>query len=120
MSEEHAEPRPISELQVPVARSPRYQEVYANGVRFRISPIDCTLTFGMSPDIPGAPANLVQDEVSITFTHAFLKILPRNLTAVVEAIEKEIGPIRIPERNVPSKERITALTQALRETKLVE
>jgi hypothetical protein len=120
MSDEHSESRPIPEMQVPVARSPRYQEVYANGVRFRITPIDFTMTLGMSPDIPGAPANLVQDEVSVTFTHPFLKILTRNLVAVLTAIESELGPIKIPERNDPQQERITAMTQALRETKWVE
>jgi hypothetical protein len=120
MSEEHSESRPISELQIPVARSPRYQEVYANGVRFRVTPIDFTITFGMSPDLPGAPPNLVQDEVSVSLTHPFLKILTRNLVAVLTAIETELGPIKIPEKNEPQEERIAAMTQALRETKWVE
>ena len=113
-------PPQIQDVQVPVARSPRYQEVYANGVRMKMTPIDFTMTLGTSPDIPGAPPSLIQDEVSVTLTHSFLKILARNLTAFVEAIEQELGPIRIPERNLPQKERIDAMAQMLRSIKLVE
>jgi hypothetical protein len=121
MSDEHkSDSNTIPELQVPVARSSRYQEVYANGVRLRVTPIDFTMTLGTSPDIPGGPLNIIQDEVSVTLTHSFLKVLARNLSAVVQAIEEELGPIKIPERNIPQKERIAAMSQALRDAKLVE
>jgi hypothetical protein len=86
----------------------------------KITPIDFTMTLGTSPDIPGAPPTLIQDEVSITLTHSFLKVLARNLTAFVQAIEQELGPIRIPERNLPQRERIDAMAQMLRSIKLVE
>jgi hypothetical protein len=121
MSDERKPETPeIQDVQVPVARSSRYQEVYANGVRMKVTPIDFTITFGTSPDIPGAPPALIQDEVSVTLTHSFVKVLARNLTAFVQAIEQELGPIRIPERNMPQKERIEAMVQALRSIKLIE
>jgi hypothetical protein len=121
MSDEHRSGvSSIPEVQVPVARSPRYQEVYANGVRFRVSAIDFTMTLGTTPDIPGAPPNLIQDEVTVTLTHAFLKVLARNLSAVVNAIEQHLGPIKIPEKNNPQEERISAMSQAIKDTKFVE
>jgi hypothetical protein len=78
------------------------------------------MTLGINPDIPGAPANLIQDEASITLTHSFLKILSRYLEAIVKVIEQELGPIKVPEKNNPRQEQIDALAQALKETKLVE
>jgi hypothetical protein len=118
MSDEH-KPEP-QEVQVPVVRSSRYQEVYANGVRFRVTAIDFTMILGTTPDIPGAPPNLIQDEVSVTVTHSFLKVLARNLSAVVQAIEQKLGPIKIPEKNNPQEERIAAMTQVLRDARFVE
>jgi hypothetical protein len=106
--------------QIPVLRSPRYQEIYANGVRFRVTPIDFTMTLGSTPDILGAPPNIMQEEVSITLTHSFMKVLARHLNAAVDAIEKEIGPIRIEEKHNPRPEQLELLAQALKNTKFVE
>ena len=105
--------------QIPVLRSPRYQEVYANGVRFKVTPIDFTMTLGTSPDIPGM-ANLLQEEVAITLTYSFLKVLSHHLSGLVGAIEREIGPIKIDEKNDPKQEQFEAMAQVLRNTKFVE
>ena len=120
MSDERKPEVPIPPGQIPVARSPRYQEMYANSARFKVTAIDFTMTLGTTPDIPGAPAGLMQDEASITLTHSFLKVLARQLNAFVQAVEKELGPIRIEEKNNPTREQVESLVQALRTTKFIE
>jgi hypothetical protein len=85
-----------------------------------MSPIDFSITFGNNPDLPGAPANLMQDEVSVTLTHSFLKVLSRHLSRIIEVIEREIGPIKIQEKNNPTEEQMASLGQILRDAKFVE
>jgi hypothetical protein len=120
MSDERNSGTPTPPGQFPAIRSPNYRETYANGVRFRLRSVDITITLVTNPDIPGSPTNLIQDEVSITLTHPFLKILSRYLGAIVKTIEQELGPIKVPEANNPRQEQIDALAQALKDTKLVE
>lgn len=120
MSDERNSGTPIPPGQSPVIRSPNYRETYANGARFRLRSIDFTMTLATNPEIPGSPPNLIQDEVSITLTHPFLKILSRYLSAIVKTIEQELGPIKVPEANNPRQEQIDAWAQALKNTKLVE
>lgn len=103
MSGEQKSEVPTPPGQIPVIRSPRYQELYANAIRFKVTPIDFTMTLGTSPDIPGAPAGVMQDEASIILTHSFLKVLSRHLNAMVQAVEQALGPIRIEEKNNPNK-----------------
>jgi hypothetical protein len=120
MSDERKPDVPAPSGQITVTRSSRYQEVYANSVRFKLTPIDLTMTLGTTPDIPGAPVGIMQDEASITVTHSFMKVLARHLSALVQGVEKEFGPIRIEEKNNPKQEQIEAYFQALKTTKLIE
>ena len=104
----------------PIMRSSKYQEVYSNSVRVRLSTTDCTLTFGNSVDFPGAPPNLVQDEVTVFLTIAFLKSLSINLSAMVKAIEAEIGPIKFPRQGLASDESLVASVEIFRTHPLSE
>jgi hypothetical protein len=121
MSEEKTEDaNPPPAGQIPVLRSPRYQEFYANGVRLRLTPIDFTIIFGSTPSIPGAPDNIVQDEVSVTMTHSFMKVLSRHFSLIVQALEQELGPIKIQQRQQPQDETIAEMIQTIRQTPLIE
>lgn len=120
MSDERKPEAPTPPGQIPVLRSPAYREVYANGLRFRVTSIDFTMTLGITLNIPGAPPNIMQEEVSITLTHSFLKVLARHLNAVVSTIETEIGPIRIEEKNNPKPELFESIAQELKNVKFVE
>jgi hypothetical protein len=120
MSDEHKPEAPTPPSQIPVFRSTRYQEVYANAVRFKVTPIDFTMALGTTPDIPGAPPGVMQDEAAIILTHSFLKVLSRHLNAIVEAVEQALGPIRIEEKNNPQQENIAAMVESLRATTFIE
>jgi hypothetical protein len=85
-----------------IARSPRYQDVYANSVRVRISPIDCSIVFGSAIEIPGAPPGIVQEEVTVTMSLPFAKVLLLHLGKTVGAIEKELGNIKVPAKSLPT------------------
>ncbi len=38
----------------------------------------------------------VQEEVSVSMSHSFAKIMAASLTAAVAAVEKEVGTIKLP------------------------
>src|ERR1700730_9701049 len=116
MSDEHKPEGQTPLGQIPVIRSPRYQEFYANSLRFKVTPIDFTMTLGTTPDIPGAPPGVMQDEAAIILTHSFLKVLSRHLNAIVQAVEQALGPIRIEEKNNPKQENLAAMAESLRTT----
>jgi hypothetical protein len=103
-----------------VIRSQKYQEVYSNTVRVRITTTDCTLTFGNTVEFPGAPPNLIQDEVTLFLSIPFLKSLALNLGAIVKAIEAEIGPIKFARGGLPSDEIVAAAVEVFRTNPLSE
>jgi hypothetical protein len=122
MSDQHDQgqsPAP-QQLPPPVVRSQKYQEVYSNSIRVRLTTTDCTLTFGNTVEFPGAPPNLVQDEVTLFLSIPFLKSVSLNLSAIVNAIEAEIGPIKFHRSGLPSSEAVAAAVEVFRNHPLSE
>jgi hypothetical protein len=62
----------------------------------------------------------MQDEVAITLTHSFLKVLARHLSATVQVVEQVLGPIRIEEKNNPKPENKESLIENLSKITFVE
>ena len=86
----------------------------------RISPVDCSIVFGNAVEIPGAPPNLVQEEVTVTMTMPFAKVLFLHLAKTIEAIEKELGNIKVPTKNIPPDTIGDNVSKMLRENPLSE
>lgn len=100
-------------------RSPHYRLVYANAFGFRLSASDFCLTIANNAAMPGAPVNIVQEEIAIMMPLPQLKILAEHLTGIVQAVEDEIGAIRVPEKSKASKDKIEPILSSIREAKLV-
>src|SRR5438132_720451 len=78
-----------------IVRAQNFKECYSNTLRFRLTPTDCTITFGNQPDI-GAPVVIIQDEVTVTLTLSFLKTLAIDFSRTVTEIENALGePIKV-------------------------
>lgn len=103
--------------QIQIARSAFYREAYATNFRFRLSPVDFTITFATNTDILAVP---VQDEAAVTMSIPAAKILLLHLQRMIAEVEHEIGPIRIPKRSIPTEQQMQALLSALKENSLVE
>src|SRR5438034_10808785 len=80
----------------PVARASDYKAFYAGNFRIRITNIDTAVVFVGVADLPGGVVAL-QDEATATMSFPAMKILAEHLTMAVQAIEQELGPIRVPE-----------------------
>lgn len=103
----------------PVTRAPNFKECYSNTLRFRLSPIECILTFGSQPDI-GAGSAAIQDEVSVIMTLSFLKTLSINFGKSVAAIEGELGePIKVTQKGLITDEQLQMLVKGLRDNPLI-
>lgn len=86
-------------LNLPTAgfKAPEFRIIYVNAFRFRVSPADFMVTFGVQTDHPINPnLTAVKDEVAIALTLPHLKLLATHLTAAVTALEAQYGEITIP------------------------
>jgi hypothetical protein len=111
---------PMQPTQLPQAiRSPLYREIYTNGFRFRLSGVDFGMVICNSADIPGM-GPLVQDEVGINMSLPVAKILMRHLSEMINAIEKEVGVIRVPKAQLPTDEQTQRNVQSIRAAGLTE
>lgn len=91
------EPTPAPTAMAQVVRSDFFRIIYANIVRCRMSVYDLAITFGVYTDSPGAStANLAIEETQIVLAHAQAKYLRDTLDGLLNAFEKEIGPIPTP------------------------
>jgi hypothetical protein len=98
-------------------RSPYYRDAYANGFRFRLSPIDFAIVFSSNTDMGGV---VLQDEVGVNMSFQAVKILILHLEKAIKAIENEHGIIRVPRGSLPSEEQMHALMRSLRENPLTD
>lgn len=100
-------------------RSPLYREIYANSFRFRLSALDFGMVICNVADIPGI-GFLVHDEVGINMSLPVAKILMRHLSEMINAIEKEVGVIRVPKAQLPTDEQTQRNVQSIRDAGLTE
>ncbi len=70
-------------------------------------------------DFPGGIVAL-QDEATVTMSFAALKLLAEHLAMAVQAIEQELGPVRVPVAIRPSEQQKAMMLQALKSTPLAE
>jgi hypothetical protein len=112
-------PAPVQPVPQQIVRAPNFKECYSNTLRFRLTPIDCTITFGNQPDV-GAPVVVIQDEVTVTLTLSFLKSLAIDLSRTVAAIEDAIGePIKVFAPSLVSDEQIQSSVKVVRDNPLI-
>ena len=80
-------------------RSKDFRTAFANTFRFRASPTDIGLTFGYATQLPSPTGdrNILQDEVEVVITPSTLKVLKIAIDDHLEAIEKMIGTIQLPQ-----------------------
>jgi uncharacterized protein DUF3467 len=110
---------PAVTAQTRAIRSAFYRDSYANNFRFRLSPVDFSITFASNADVPGAGI-LLQDEMGVSMSLPAAKILSIHLNKMIEAVENQIGAIRIPTASVPTEQMIRDLTRSIRETPMTE
>jgi hypothetical protein len=111
---------PDQPAQQQITRALSYKECYGNTLRFRLTPTDCTITFGNLPDVGGAPVVVIQDEVTVTLTLSFLKTLAINFSGVVAAVENTLGePIKVLSKSLVSDEQLQALIQVIKDNPLI-
>jgi hypothetical protein len=96
------DPKPTEAVQKPMARFTRtkdFRVTYANTFRIRLSAYDIGIAFGYQTEIPNDQA-ILQDEVEVVLTPLIMKVLRLALEDTVEAIEKAIGVIQLPQEVV--------------------
>jgi hypothetical protein len=103
--------------QLTVTRSLFYREAYATNFRFRLSPIDFSIVFATNTGNPTAP---VQEEAVVSMSIPAAKILTLHLRRMIEEIEHEIGPIKIPKTGIPTEQQMNDLLRSIRQTPLTE
>jgi Protein of unknown function (DUF3467) len=83
-------------------RSKDFRTAFANTFRFRASPADIGLTFGYATQLPSPTGerSIVQDEVEVVITPSTLKVLKIAIDDHLEALEKIIGTIQLPQEVV--------------------
>ena len=83
--------------------SPEYKSFYAANFRFRITNTEANLTFTNLAELGGGMIAM-RDEATLITTFSGLKVLSEHLALIVQVIEEELGPIRIPVAVRPSEE----------------
>ena len=82
-----------------MVRNKDFRTAFSNTFRFRANPTDIGITFGYATQLPTPTGerNILQDEFEVVLTPSTLKLLKLALDDNVEAIEKIIGTIQIPQ-----------------------
>jgi hypothetical protein len=119
MSDDRNRPALSAVTATRVVKSPFYRDAYATSFRFRLSPIDFGITFSSNADVPGAGI-VIQDEAGVSMSLPAAKILVLHLSKMLEAVEGEIGAIRIPRASVPTEQVMRELTRSIRENPLTD
>jgi hypothetical protein len=81
-----------------VTRSAEYRTIYSNVFRPRIGNGDVTLIFSKLDHAPSlaANANVLEEQVEIVMAWSQLKMLTLTLNSIVNALEQEVGEVKIP------------------------
>jgi hypothetical protein len=110
---------PIGGPGQPVIRAADYKGFYAANFRFRLTNLDAAITFVSIADFPGGQV-VMQDEASATMSFSSMKLLSEHLAMAVQAIEQELGPIRVPAAIRPSEQNKALMIQAVKAMALAE
>jgi len=82
------------ENKIAIERSPEYRTIFSNHFRFRFSPSDGRITFSEFMDSPCSELiNVMREHIAVSMTWPQIKMLSEFLTAAVEEVEKQVGPI---------------------------
>ena len=104
-------------------RSKEFRTVYTNGIKIKLTLTDFTIGFLQQTDLPisvGHPGvhasqQVLSEEVAVTMAIPTLKILALHLSKTVDALERIIGPIRIPENGRPTDAQIEQAVKIFRD-----
>jgi hypothetical protein len=88
-------------------RSPEYKTLYSNIFRPRVGAGDITIIFSKLTHSPSlmAVADVVEEQVEVVMSWPQLKMFTETLSTLVEAIDEEIGEIKLPTGFKPNIER---------------
>ena len=88
MAEQEAAPQLRSE------RSSDYRRFSSNHFFLRFAPGEANVTFSQLIDVPGSTLqDVIQEQANITMSWPQLKMLGEYISATVQAMEREVGPI---------------------------
>ena len=110
---------PPEDLRQTVSRAHDYKSAYAGNFRIRVTNLDAAITFVSVVDFPNGLMAL-QDEATVTMTFASMKILSEHLAVTVQAIEQELGPIRVPLAVRPSEDNKARILQVIKSSPMGE
>jgi hypothetical protein len=81
-----------------VTRSPAYRTIFSNVFRTRLGAGEVTLIFSRLAHRPSiaAAVDSIEEEVEIVMSWPQLKMFIKTLQGVVEAIDSEVGEIKVP------------------------
>lgn len=76
-------------------RVPDYRRVFSNHFFIRFAPGDTSITFSQLIDEPPGASlqNVIQEHVNIIMSWTQLKMLGEYISATVQEMEREVGPI---------------------------
>jgi hypothetical protein len=110
---------PPGEVRQTISRAHDYKSAYAGNFRIRVTNLDVAITFISVVDFPDGVMGL-QDEATMTMTFAAMKILSEHLAITVQAIEQELGPIRVPLAVRPSEQNRAQILQTIKSAPMGE
>jgi hypothetical protein len=98
-----------------VTRSADYKAVYSNVYRSRLGAEEITLIFGRLRHAPSimADVSILEEEAEVIMTWSQLKMLAQTLSSTIDALEQEIGEVKIPKNFKIDMERQRAVVRSL-------
>jgi hypothetical protein len=131
MAEQPKTPTPTTSPPIPatmVTRSADFRIYSSNFFRLRLGAGETTIVFCTATDVPvsmGVPMrgqaagqfmNVIQEDFAVTITWPVLKTLLQHAGQMLEAVEKEIGPIRSLKSVTSEEKAVERYRQILRAT----
>ena len=107
-------------------QSPNFRIIYANAFGYKPSVTEFGLTamtqLPLAQNVEGniITVNANLQEIMVMLSLAGVKSLSRNLTLIVNEIEKIIGPIRLPLDSILNDEQLGVISHNLKATSLIE
>jgi hypothetical protein len=97
------------------SRAPDYNIIFSDIHRARLGNGTVSVTFSRTTHPPGLQTlnNIIEEQCDIVMSWTQIKMVAMNLSAIVTAIEEEIGPISIPSAFRISHEANLAVVRSL-------
>jgi hypothetical protein len=109
----------------PTFNSPNFRIIYANGFSYKPSVTEFALTalvqlpFGQNVGGNIVTTNANMQEVMVMMSLAGVKSLAKNLSLIVNEIEKIIGPIKLPRESILNEAQLGSIAGMLKATSLI-